>query len=151
MHISYSESIYYSIRLTSRYFKAFIEQFLDRIEANITSDEIFTLDILKCNGVMCQRDLAKLLFKDRANTGKIAQSLQEKGYINIKIEEKNNRLVKNLLLTKKGEDLLKNLEEKSIPILNELTNHVSLEEYKYLQNTLSKIRQNIKEIITTQI
>ena len=118
MIISYSKSIYYNVRLTSRYLKVCINQILEKLNTGISSDELFTLDILKCDGPMCQRDLAKLLFKDRANTGKIAQSLEEKGFIKINIEHKIRRLVKNLSLTQKGLDLLNYITEKSKPVID---------------------------------
>ena len=44
----------------------------------------------------CQRDLARVLLKDRANTGKLAKSLEEKGLVKIKATIKNNRAVKNI-------------------------------------------------------
>lgn len=46
------------------------------------SGECFAaLDTISCNKGICQRDLAKLILKDRANTGRILNSLEEKGFI----------------------------------------------------------------------
>ena len=150
MQVSYSNSIYYSVRLTSRYLKAFIAQVLERLNAEISSDEVFTLDILKCNGSMCQRDLAKLLFRDRANTGKIAKSLENKGFIEIQADKKNNRMIKKLSLTEKGKVFLDELAEKSAPILDKITSQISEIEYKTLQNMLCKVRNNMSTIIEKQ-
>ena len=151
MLVNYSKSIYYNVRLTSRYLKAFISQCLEKLCKGISSDEIFTLDILKCNGSMCQRDLAKLLFKDRANTGKIAQSLQAKGLIFIKADQKNNRLIKNLSITDKGLEFLNDLTEKSMPILNKISEKFTEEEYNILYNSLNKIINEIKPVLEKQI
>ena len=151
MQVSYSKSIYYNVRLTSRYLKAFIAQILSKLNTGISADEVFTLDILKCDGSMCQRDLAKLLFKDRANTGKIAQSLEEKGLIQINSEQKNNRFVKNLSLTEKGIKFLNELNEKSMPILNKISEKFSEEEYEILIKSLTKIINEIKPVLETQI
>ena len=151
MDVSYSKSIYYNIRLTSRYIKAFIAQILENFDLGLSSDEIFTLDILKCHGSMCQRDLAKLLFKDRANTGKIARNLEEKGLIKINIEQKVKRLVKNLSLTKKGIDILKKLEEVKAPVLDKISQKFSEEEYNTLLNLLTKITTEIKPVLKRQI
>ena len=151
MQISYSKSIYYNVRLTSRYLKAFIMQVLEKLNAGISFDEVFALDILNCEGTLCQRDLANLLFKDRANTGKIAQGLQEKGFISINSEQKNNRQVKNLSLTEKGQIFLKDLKEKSKPVLNKISEKFSKEEYETLLKSLTKIMKEIEPVLETQI
>ena len=151
MIVSYSKSIYYNVRLTSRYIKACINQILTKLNAEITSDELFTLDILKCDGPMCQRDLAKLLFKDRANTGKIARSLEEKGYIEINAEQKIKRLVKNLSLTKKGLDILNYVAEKGQPIIESLTKQISEKEYEFIISILTRMRNNLSQVVETQI
>ena len=88
MEKSYIESIYYQIRLTARYLKMCSMQIFEKINAEITFDEFIALEILRQEGVMCHRDLAKLLLKDRANTGKIAQSLEKKGLISINVDKK---------------------------------------------------------------
>ena len=151
MDVTYSKSIYYNVRLTSRYIKAFISQILEQFNFGLSSDEIFTLDILKCDGPMCQRDLAKLLFKDRANTGKIARNLEDKGLIKINIEQKVKRPVKNLSLTKKGYELLKKLKEISAPVHEKISQKFSEEEYNTLVNLLTKIVSEIKPVLKTQI
>ena len=151
METSYSKSIYYNVRLTSRYIKAFIAQILETFDLGISSDELFTLDILKCDGPMCQRDLAKLLFKDRANAGKIAKSLEEKGLISIDIDQKVRRLVKKLSITQKGKDLLKKLEQKSQAIHEKISEKFSQEEYEKLISILNKITNEIRPVLKTQI
>ncbi|MBQ7449845.1 MarR family transcriptional regulator [bacterium] len=151
MDVSYSKSIYYNVRLTSRYIKAFIAQILEDFGLEISSDELFTLDILKCEGSMCQRDLAKLLFKDRANTGKIAQSLEKKGLITISVDQKIKRLVKKLSITKKGKDLLSELTKKSRTLTNKISEKFSEKEYENLITILHKIVNEIKPVLKTQI
>ena len=151
MDVNYSKSIYYNVRLTSRYIKAFIAQILENFDLGISSDELFTLDILKCDGPMCQRDLAKLLFKDRANAGKIAQSLEKKGLIKISVEQKIKRLVKNLSITKKGKDLLDKLAEKSQSLHIKISEKFSEREYEDLIEILHKIVNEIKPVLKTQI
>lgn len=151
MDVSYSKSVYYNVNLTSRYIKAFIAQVLEKFNIEITTDELFTLDILKYDGSMCQRDLAKLLFKDRANTGKIAQSLEKKGLISINIDKKVKRTVKKLSLTEKGYDLLNNLTKVSQPVLDTISKKFSDKEYENLINILNKIINEIKPVLKTQI
>ena len=148
---SYTNSAYYSIRLTSRFLKVFTSQLLEKLKAGISADEVFVLDILKNKGSMSQRDLAKLLFRDRANTGKIASSLKEKGLIDICAEQKNNRLIKQLSITKKGLELLTSLWEKSKPVFEKISHQFTKEEDELLQNMLYKLRAGLGSIIESQI
>lgn len=148
---SYTNSAYYSIRLTSRFLKVFTSQLLEKLKAGISPDEVFVLDILKNKGEMSQRDLAKLLFKDRANTGKIAMSLKNKGLIDISAEQKNNRLIKQLSLTKNGIELLNSLWEKSKPVFDKISRQFTKEEDELLQNMLLKLRTGLSSVIESQI
>ena len=148
---SYTDSAYYSISLTSRFLKVFIVQMLDKLEAGISADEVFALDILKNNKGICQRDLAKMLFKDRANTGKIASALKDKGLIEISAEQKNNRLIKQLSLTDKGHAFLNNLLEKSKPLFDKISHQFTKEEDELLRNMLLKLRTGLEAVIESQI
>ena len=78
----YTESMYYQIKLTEKLCKIFCKQLEDTLNLPITMDEFTMLNIIKeHNGDIHQRDIAKMLFKDRANTGKMLNKLEEKGYI----------------------------------------------------------------------
>ena len=151
MKHSYTNSSYYNIRLTSRYLKLFTAQILKKYGDGISSDEILALDIIKQYGSMCQRDLAKLLFRDRANTGKIANSLMEKGYIKINAEQKNNRLVKTISLSEEGDAFLLEVFEKCKPILNSVNAAFTYEENEQLNDMLKKLRNALTTVTEIQI
>lgn len=151
MEQSYTDSAYYNIRLTSRYIKLFTTQLLKKIAKDISSDEMFTLDILKKHGNMSQRDLAKMLFRDRANTGKIANSLMKKGLINISSQQKNNRMIKELSLSKQGEDFLNEISQKSQSVFNEINSKFSREENEKLNDMLLKLRTAVQSVTEIQI
>lgn len=68
-------------------------------------DEFIAMDTISLNDGMCQRELAKLILKDRANTGRILNSLEKKGYIERFVDTKNNRLVRRMRLTQEGKDV----------------------------------------------
>lgn len=151
MSKSYIDSAYYNIRLTSRFIKAFMQQTLEKLNVELSADEVYALDILKHKGAMSQRDLAKMLFRDRANTGKLASSLKDKGLIDISAEQKNNRLIKQLSLTKEGLLVLNDITEKGKPIMDKITKQFSEEENELLRNMLIKLRTSIGSIIESQI
>jgi len=151
MEVDYLSSTYYQIRLTAKYLKIFSTQMFAKIGAEISFDEYIALELLKKQGKMCQRDLAKLLLKDRANTGRICNSLCDKQYITINIEEKNKRPVKNLILTDSGEEYLKKLNKKIEPLLMEIMQYSNPEEEVKLQELLTKGREMMEKIVDIQI
>lgn len=77
----YIDSIYYDLELTASMLKAMGAQLFDQWEVGISPLEHAALDTIFCHAGICQRDLAKLILKDRANTGRILDSLEEKGLI----------------------------------------------------------------------
>ena len=70
----YINSIYYQLELTAKYCKYLGSQLVAKIGLPISLDEVVTLDTLAMNGDMCQRDLAKIILKDRPSTGRIVNS-----------------------------------------------------------------------------
>lgn len=101
----YIESIYYQLEQTARYCRYLGLQIFQKLEVPVTMDEFIAMDTISLNDGMCQRELAKLILKDRANTGRILNSLEEKGYIERSVDTKNNRLVRKMRLTQEGRDV----------------------------------------------
>ena len=92
----FTDSIYYELEKTARVLRLLGVQMFEKIDAGLGGDEHAALDTISCNPNICQRDLAKLILKDRANTGRILDSLEQKGFITRFIDTKNNRLVKKI-------------------------------------------------------
>ena len=75
----YTDSLYYELEQTTKFFRVFSMKFFKKMEVDISPDEYVTIETILCNAGICQRDLAKLILKDRANTGKILNTLEDKG------------------------------------------------------------------------
>ena len=75
-------------------------------KVNKLSDLLYTMMKKRIDSKLSQRDLAKLILTDRANTGRILDSLEEKGLITRFVDLKNNRLVKKMGVTEKGHEKL---------------------------------------------
>ena len=90
------------------------------------------------HGEICQRDLAKLILKDRPSTGRVLNSLETKGLIKRFADTKNNRLVKKTALTDKGRILLNN----SSKILKEYFASLPV---VFSEDKIEELKQNIKE------
>ncbi len=147
----YTESLFYQIELTSKYFKYLINQVFEKLDIKISPDNFAVLDILIQAPDICQRDLAKILLKDRANTGKIVNSLEEKGLVKRFIDIKGKRLVKKLRITDEGHKCVKEISEKTKYIAKLFDKQVMHEEQTKVKQSLMSIRSFLKENIETNI
>lgn len=147
----YIDSIYYDLELTADVMKVMGAQLFERLGTDITPMEHAALDTIFCNTGICQRDLAKLILKDRANTGRILDSLEEKGYITRFIDMKNNRLVKKMGVTEKGHQKLEEVHDKIEVYLKTIRSQCSDEEIEQLQVSLRKFRENILATVNMNI
>ena len=99
----FTDTIFYQIELTARYSKMLGTQLFGKLGIGLTPEEFAALDTISAHEELCQRDIAKLILKDRANTGKLLDSLENKGFIERELTSKNNRPVKIVKITKLGE------------------------------------------------
>lgn len=149
--VHYIDSIYYDLELTSIAMKAFGNQLFEHFGVELSPIEHAALDTISCHEGICQRDLAKLLLKDRANTGRICDSLEEKGFITRSIDLKQNRLVKKMCVTEVGLKKLHEVHNKIVDYLQEVRAPICDEEIELLQNSLKKFRECLLEVVNMQI
>lgn len=147
----YFESSLYLMEQTVIYTKIKGAQLFNQLKIGVTIDQFVTLDAIYSNKDICQRDLSKLILKDRSNTGRILNILEKNGFIKREIETKGKRLVKKIYITDKG----KNLVEKSIPKLHSAFHHVfedvSEEEFEILRTILGKLKDSLSQTTSIQI
>ena len=98
----YTESLPYELELTSRVLHETIVRFFNENNFGITHDEFVVLDTLSINDGISQIDLAKLILKGRAHTGRFLMSLEEKGLVVRSPSKKGKRLIMQNSLTAKG-------------------------------------------------
>lgn len=147
----YIESIYYDIELTARVMKVLGAQTFERLNIGVTPEEHAALDTISCHPGICQRDLAKLILKDRANTGRILNSLEEKGLITRFVDIKNNRLIKKMAMTEAGYAKLQDTNGKIKLMLQQVSSKFPQEEIDKLQQALRKFRKNLEESVEMNI
>ena len=135
----YIDSIYYDLELTANVMKVMGVQLFERLGTDITPMEHAALDTIFCNTGICQRDLAKLILKDRANTGKLIDSLDKKGFVTRHLSIKNNRPVKIAKITPEGVAKLKDVHEKLEP-------HSKLVQEKIHNSDIAKVSDLLKEL-----
>lgn len=116
------------------------QQVFEKFNIGMTPEEFCALDTLFCNPQLCQRDLAKLILKDRANTGKILDHLEKKGLIKRKLSIKNNRPVKIAEVTPEGANQRANALEKLRP-------HMEHVRAKIRDTEIGRVKDLLKQLI----
>lgn len=147
----YTESIYHEMELTAKVMRMMAVQFFEKLNNGLIPDEYVALDVIACNENICQRDLAKLILKDRANTGRIVESLEKKGYINRSVDTKNNRLVRKLNLTEIGHKMVDEITKKVQIQLEETNNLISREEIEKLKVGIRAFRASLEKLTEVKI
>ena len=105
----------------------------------LTIEEFAALDTISANEELCQRDLAKMILKDRANTGKLLDSLESKGLIKRELAIKNNRPVKFVSITEQGEKVYQEIYTRLEP-------HHKVVEEKIANTDLAKVGELLKDL-----
>lgn len=147
----YTDSIHYELEQTSRLMKMLGRQLFEKLEICINMDEYVALDTISINAGICQRDLAKLIIKDRANTGKILDKLEQKGFVTRFIDTKNNRLVKKIGITESGYNELNLINKKIKQYFENVTRKISADNCKKVQKALKALRLELEQIVETKI
>ncbi len=147
----YTDSINYELEQTGRLLKKLSQQLFRKLGTDISPDEYVTLDTISINDGICQRDLAKLILKDRANTGRILDSLEMKEFIERYIDTKNNRLVKKTRITEKGIEKLENVNNTLKTYINGTVRKISSDEVEKVKNVIKKFRINLGKSVKINI
>ena len=149
--MKYEDSIIYQINSSAKHFDKLFEQSFKDINIGVTAAEHLALMVVRDTQNCCQRDLARVLLKDRANTGKLAKSLEEKGLVKIEATIKNNRAVKILTITAKGKKLAKETTHLFEPIKEQIEKEFSKEKLDEITKYLQDFTQLISKTLKTKI
>ena len=145
----YTESIFYEIELTAKYCKMLGVQVFEKYHAGLSVDEFVILDTLLSDNVLCQRDIAKIILKDRANTGKLLDTLEKKGLIERNLTVKNNRPVKIVKITqtgvKKVYETMQAIKPHMLAVREKIYN-TDFEKIRFLLRDLRKVLNETLEI-----
>lgn len=117
----------------------------------VTPDEFYALDAIMLNEGICQRELAKLILKDRPNTGRILDSLEKKGYIERFVDTKNNRLVKRMNLTPAGRAVTEETSKRLREYIDNIPKVFSDEDKDKLKQLMIKFRQSLEQEVEMKI
>ena len=147
----YIDSVFYQFEQTARYCKYLSVQIFQGLNMGITADEFIVLDTIDAHGCICQRELAQLILKDRAGTGRLLNTLEEKGYIERFADTKNNRLVRKMKLTKSGIAILKDAIDKLKKYIDKMPEIISEENKEKLISAIIEFRQGLEKEVQMNI
>ena len=147
----YTESIFYELKQTARMMKFHAIQLFSLLEIDLTPEEYTTLDTIMCNPELCQRDLAKLLLLDRANTGRVLNKLEKMKYIKRSVDTRNNRLVKKVIITENGIKELDIINNKIMDKYLAIASKIPQEEFDSVKQSLRNLRLNLEKHIENKI
>lgn len=147
----YTESIYYQLEQTAKYCKYLGMQIFQKLDLPIVLDEFVILDILIDNEEICQRDLAKLILKDRPCTGRLLNSLEEKKFIERFVDTKNNRLVKRIKLTPLGVETTQKVTKIIKDYMDKLPKVLPDKDKLELINSIKKFRESLEKEVEMKI
>lgn len=136
----FRDTIFYQIELTAKYCKKLGAQVFEQYNTGISVEEYSVLDTLLAEHELCQRDLAKLILKDRANTGKLLDGLEKKGFVLRKLSIKNNRPVKLIEITEEG---VKKVEEAA----QRIRPHYIAVKDKIKNSEIARVGDLLKELV----
>jgi len=110
-------------------------------EIELSIEQFVILSLLNSNCELIQRDLASQLQKDKSIIVRQINCLLENQYV-VRMTNKDDKRVKNLILTKKGFERLNQMKEIASEVSNKLLTGISENELEVFQNVLLKIREN---------
>ena len=151
MQEHFTDTIFYQIELTAKYCKLLGQQVFEKYNTGISVEEFAVLDIILCNGELCQRDIAKLILKDRANTGKLLDVLANKGFVEKILSTKNNRPVKLIKLTEEGKNIVEYAVNKIRPHYKEVKEKIANSDLAKVKDLLKELRQMLNDTVDIQI
>lgn len=147
----FSESVFYKISQLSIYIERLAQNFFEIRNVDLTNDEFCALNIILNHPNICQRDLAKIILRDRVRTGRILNSLEDKGFVKRTNTTKNNRLVRLLTLTKAGEKFYNEQFYIMNKVMEKLLEKFPEEKMIELKGSLEKLENSMAEIVEFNI
>jgi DNA-binding MarR family transcriptional regulator len=141
----YINSFAYEIEQTARICHEAAKKVLETYTKEVSIDEFSLLDTIIAKPKSSQADLARLILKGKAHTGRFLISLEEKKLIKRQIEERDGKLIKIAVVTTEGLDLYNRILDNIRPKMDKFTQSLSENEINHTKENLGKFRQKIVE------
>lgn len=133
------------IGITTFKYRAKAASLLKKKNIDITIDQLIILRLLSLYGEMNQQEIAECLYKDKSNLSRMCEVLENKGYVTRRLDIKNNRVVKVLNITTKGEEKFNDVLDIAMKFHSAATEGITDEEIETLKRVTAKIRENLNK------
>lgn len=147
----YIETLVYLMEHAVAYTREKGNQVFKELNMEITLDQLTILDTVSLFPGICQMDLAKLILRERSYTSRILDYLEKSGFIKRKINRKNKRLVNELYITPKGQDIMFQSRKRLEGVTDRVFEDISEEEYKVIRNGILKMRECVSKFTVIQV
>lgn len=136
----YTKSLPYELELTSRVLHEAARCFFEQHKFSISQEEFIILDCLYMYPGIIQIELAKLIMKGRAHTGKFLKSLEQKGLIARTPKNQGSKIIMESTITAKGLEIYKTISNALDQYISESSTYADID----VQNVI-KILQLIRD------
>lgn len=128
--------------------KSILIQYLNGLNLGITAEQFMVLDAIYCNDGICQMELAELLLKDKSNTKRLVNVLENKGLIKIKLSKKNNRPVNKLSISDEGKKIIDANRDNIKNIALKMFKNISEDDLETLKRIGNKIKDDLNDYVS---
>lgn len=142
----YIESFPYEIELTARICHENAKRLLETLTNEISLEEFSILDTIIARPGLSQADLARLVLKGKAHTGRFIMSLEEKGFVKRHVKERDGKLIKIAVVTESGKNLYDNIVGKMKPVIDQYESMISEVDIDKMIQGLRDFREKIEKI-----
>ena len=109
--VHYTKTLLYELELTSRVLHEATRCLFEMNEFPISQEEFIILDCLYINPDIIQIELAKMILKGRAHTGKFLRSLEDKKLIVRAPATHGSKIIMQITITESGLELYKKINK----------------------------------------
>lgn len=147
----YADRLPYKIEKAAIYMKLRGSYILNSFDAGLSIDQFITLETIAFNPGICQRDLSKIVLKDRSNVTRILNILENRELITRELSVKGRRPIKTMKLTEKGDEIIKKYSSPLQKDMDIFLSDFSEEELEVVKKGLDRIITKISETVSIQI
>ena len=133
----------FMLERTTRMIKLSFHHLFNSLNINITPEQWVVLDILKNEGVLSQKEIGEMSFKDAPSVSRLLNGLINKKYIE-KYIDKIDKRISSVQLTEKGHELVDFLRPQVKELRLKGISEISKSEQKDFVEVLEKLFDNYK-------
>lgn len=108
-----SQTVFYAIEKAIKEYRRFAQGNIAKVVKDITLDQALLLLFLNDNLELSQKEIAKLVFKDRASVTRMLELMRKNEYLSREINQEDRRKY-TLKITEKGQRILQEI----LPIIS---------------------------------